>query len=220
MKKLLNIFIVFLILTCIGYAKNEEIKIIQKIEKKYNSIESIQAPFTQVYTAAGFTKGLKHEGKVFLQKGGKMRWKYTKPEKKDIISDGKTLWIYKEEDNDVISYDTFSEMRAASGLSFLWGEGKITSDFSYRYQGEVEKFHIFYLIPKKKLGETKSITIAVYRDDFLVHQVRILDNMGNENKIEFGKITLNKNFPNSLFVYKASTYKKAKNEKSRKNISE
>ena len=33
-------------------------------------------------------------GVVYLKKGGKLRWEYTQPTPQEIVSDGKTLWVY------------------------------------------------------------------------------------------------------------------------------
>ena len=35
---------------------------------------------------------------MWLKKPGRMRWDYEKPEKKLMVSDGSTLWVYEPED--------------------------------------------------------------------------------------------------------------------------
>ena len=57
-----------------------------------------------------------------------MRWDYAKPEKKLMVSDGATLWVYEPEDEQAYKQDLKGNALPAQ-VSFLLGEGKLDKEF-------------------------------------------------------------------------------------------
>src|SRR5262249_31429251 len=77
---------------------------VDRIQKFYESTRDLHAHFDQEQSSpvAGTKKA---SGEVWLKKPGKMRWEYSRPEKKLMLADGKMLWVYEPEDEQAFKHD-------------------------------------------------------------------------------------------------------------------
>ena len=66
--------------------------IVQQFESSYRGVRTLKAAFTQESSAWGRIRT--ESGVMYLQRGGKMRWEYQKPEPKLFVSDGKNVLLY------------------------------------------------------------------------------------------------------------------------------
>jgi outer membrane lipoprotein carrier protein len=62
------------------------------IDARYNSMKSLRAEFTEVYSGGGMRRS--ESGTLWIKKPGKMRWDYSAPQKKIFVTDGATAWFY------------------------------------------------------------------------------------------------------------------------------
>ncbi|MGO9274749.1 MAG: outer membrane lipoprotein chaperone LolA [Terriglobia bacterium] len=69
------------------------------IDARYRGLRTLRAEFTQTYTWSGAPRV--ESGSASFARGGLMRWTYTDPRDKLVVSDGKTLWLYIPEDKQV-----------------------------------------------------------------------------------------------------------------------
>lgn len=65
---------------------------VRQFESSYHDVRTLRASFTQEYSAWNHTRV--ESGEMYLQRGGKMRWEYQKPEAKLFLSDGKNVLLY------------------------------------------------------------------------------------------------------------------------------
>ena len=66
--------------------------IAERVDRYYNSLQSLKADFTESYRGAGMQRS--ESGTLWLKQPGRMRWEYRAPAEKLFISDGKTAWFY------------------------------------------------------------------------------------------------------------------------------
>jgi len=70
---------------------------VRQFESSYHSVRPLRASFTQEYSAWNHTRV--ESGEMYLERGGKMRWEYRKPEEKLFLSDGKNVLLYVPSEN-------------------------------------------------------------------------------------------------------------------------
>src|SRR5690242_8106430 len=68
-----------------------------RMQKFYEATTSLHARFEQELTT-GLGAQRKAAGDVWLKKPGRMRWEYERPERKLMVADGTSLWVYEPED--------------------------------------------------------------------------------------------------------------------------
>ena len=64
----------------------------RELQARYQSIRDFSADFVQSYRAGVLKTQSQERGTVAIKKPGKMRWTYTKPERKELVSDGVKLY--------------------------------------------------------------------------------------------------------------------------------
>ena len=89
--------------------------VVARVQKYYDSTKDLRAKFEQQIESASRAPS-KASGEVWLKKPGKMRWDYAKPEKKLMVSDGATLWVYEPEDEQAYKQDLKGNDAAGAGL--------------------------------------------------------------------------------------------------------
>src|SRR6185295_7605578 len=102
-------------------------ELVAAVQRYYDGAKDLHARFDQQLTTSMGTKK-KASGELWLKKPGRMRWDYQKPEKKLMVADGTTLWVYEPEDEQAFKQDLRSSTLPLS-VSFLVGQGKLADEF-------------------------------------------------------------------------------------------
>src|SRR5579875_1730451 len=101
---------------------------IHQFEAHYRDVRTLQADFAQTSFAWG--KSQTESGKVYLARGGKMRWIYDKPEEKIFLSDGKQLFLYVPSEKQLTISSTRDIEDARVPLSLLVSHLELSRAFS------------------------------------------------------------------------------------------
>ncbi len=109
-----------------GDAKLDDL--LHGVEARYNRAKTLQVLFREEYTPPGKTKRAE-SGILMLRKPARMRWDYSQPPGKLMVSDGKMLYIYTPADNKVqpIKLSESEDMRVP--LAFLLGRLNFDKEF-------------------------------------------------------------------------------------------
>ena len=111
-------------------------KLLNGVEARYNKTKTLQVLFKEDYTPLGHSK-LTESGILMLRKPLRMRWDYSQPPGKLVMSDGKILWIYTPSESRVekVKLQESDDMRAP--LAFLLGKLHFEKEFR-NLQGKAE----------------------------------------------------------------------------------
>jgi outer membrane lipoprotein carrier protein len=152
-------------------------------------------------------------GEVVLAKPGKMRWTYREPEPSLVISDGKILWLYSPNEKEAQRLPVTEGYLTGAALEFLLGDGKLLESFDVTSnacpfhpvadeagrQTPPETIEL-ELKPREptsyeKLGITARPTTGE------VVATRVVDLFGNETRIAFQHIELNRDPAPETFAF-------------------
>ena len=85
---------------------------------RYNRAKTLQVLFQEDYTPRG--KGrLTDRGILMLRKPGRMRWDYSQPPGKLVVSDNKTLWVTSIPNNAVYAYDVATLKNTGNAVALV-----------------------------------------------------------------------------------------------------
>ena len=103
-------------------------KLLKEVESRYNRAVTLQLTFQEIYTFQGRPR-TPERGELLLRKPGRMRWQYTKPIGKLLVSDGKDIFYYNAQTNraERMRVKEAEDMRAP--LAFLVGRLDFNRDF-------------------------------------------------------------------------------------------
>jgi outer membrane lipoprotein carrier protein len=155
-----------LLLPRVQAAEPEINRVLKNIEKRYNSVKTLEAGFAETYKLQGRSRT--ETGVLYLRKPARMRWEYRDPAGKLFISDGKDAYFYTPDNNraEKIKLKESEDLRAP--LAFLLGK----LDFSREFQ----KFTM------KAEGDKTWITALPKKDDVPYREVQFLTS--SDSRIE------------------------------------
>ena len=166
---------------------DETAKIISGIETKYAQ-KSFSADFEQAsrLTALDVTEMAK--GKAWFSHPGKMKWAYESSDNHEIITNGKKLWIYRPEENQVMTGDAAPFFQSGSGGAFLADIRKIREGFTIEPGNSGDNFAQLVLTPKKQTPELAKIRITVTLPGYEIPVVETENIYGDTTKFIFTNI--------------------------------
>jgi outer membrane lipoprotein carrier protein len=98
----------------------------------------------------------------------KFHWQYDQPTTQEIVSNGKTLWVYLPENNQVIQSDIelVNQSQQNDPMTFLTGLGNLSRDFSISWavpNYDAEKNYVLELTPRRVSSLINKLLIVVDR---------------------------------------------------------
>jgi outer membrane lipoprotein carrier protein len=102
--------------------------IADKVDQRYNHLQTLEAQFSETYSGAGMTRT--ESGTLTLKKPGRMRWDYDQPRPKMFLTDGQTAWFYVPGERQVrrALVKQLDDLR--SPLRYLLGKTKLEKEFT------------------------------------------------------------------------------------------
>lgn len=177
--------------------------IVEKIQNIYDNAVDYKADFYQESEMGTIKRIQKAVGVVYFKKKGKMYWEYKEPTQQKVISNGKKMWLYQPDINQVQEFNYNSLETNKAQNSFLNGIGKLSDEFEIEYSGQIIKGN-FLLDLKSKEKETtfKKIKMYVDTENFNIVKTITTDAYGNTNSITFENIKFNTGVDDDFFVFK------------------
>jgi len=176
-------------------------QIIEKLETRYNAAD-FSAHFSQESTLKALDITDTAAGKVWFKHPGMMRWEYERPEKYAIISDGKNLWIYRPEDNQVVIGDAMAYFGNGKGASFLSNFKLVQDAYTVSVANPAnDDQYTLKLVPKQKQMDLSAIFLNIEKESLDIKSVLTLNDYGDETRIEFSDLIFD-NLDASLFNFR------------------
>jgi outer membrane lipoprotein carrier protein len=179
--------------------------VVRGLEGAYGRITDLKADFNQNAFNKSLNQTIPAAGSVYLKKGGKLRWEYTQPTPQEIVSDGKTLWVYTPQLNQV-NVAPAPEALAGPAGSFLVGLGKLREHFGVRFMNPASPRDgdgnvVLDLTPKQPLPTLARLILSLDPKSWEVRRAVVYDQFENTVTMRFTKMALNSNLPDSLFTF-------------------
>ncbi|MGE0870389.1 MAG: outer membrane lipoprotein carrier protein LolA [Kofleriaceae bacterium] len=185
-------------------------QVVDEVQKFYASINQVTAGFRQSVTNNTFANTKTSDGKVYIQKPGKMRWDYVQNKngkityKKSFISNGSYLYVIEHDNMQVVQKNLQQDLMPVA-VTFLYGKGDLKNEFtpaldtsgSYGSKGEI----VLKLTPKKPSAQYKNLYLVVSPADYHVTQSIIVDSADNKNHFRFFTPDFTKPISDSTFQF-------------------
>ena len=190
-------------------------------------IEEFQASFSQESKIASVDRTQHGDGEVsfLFRPGGKnqdalvmFRWLYHRPVNQEIVSNGRSLWVYVPENNQIIKSEIsqINQSQEENPVTFLARLGNLSRDFKIRWaepSTDGNGNFLLLLEPRKSSQLIETIQIVVDRravsaysehqrtgDYFPIRATVVTDQNGNQTAIEFNDVQVNPGLPEEIFT--------------------
>jgi outer membrane lipoprotein carrier protein len=173
--------------------------IVDSLQKTYEATADFVADFRQETEVKTLNRNLKAWGKVSFKRPGKMFWQYEEPKGQFVLADGKYLYFYQPEQNQIIKSPLKNAFRSDIPLSFLLGIGNLKKDFNAALQATEQNQYILRLEPKGESGGFNEILVGVTKASSDISWVSVRDASGNLTTIRFSGMRKAVGLKDSLF---------------------
>jgi len=160
-----------------------------KLFEFYNNVKSMSASFTQTTLNNRFKVAEESIGKLTMQRPGKFRWDYTVPYEQIIVADGKKLWVY-DKDMEQITVKELDSVIGNTPALLLSGNGSLENNFEIiEIQNKSTGLDWVELFPKDKDSSFTSMRLAF--DAKYLKYMELVDGFGQTTQIKFTDIQNN-----------------------------
>ena len=160
----------------------------------FKKINTICGNFTQIITdQTGHTISTS-KGKFILQRPNHFRWEVLTPLKQLTIMNGKTVWLYQP-DLEQVTESPISEKIGQTPLAILSGSTKtLTEHYNVSKIGDT-----FILIPKTNTTEFHQVKLTIQQQKII--QMVLLDSFSQKTVLNFTDVILNAKVKPQFFVF-------------------
>lgn len=219
MKKtiILSFYILFLVLESSLLAQpahnwNSPSEVVKQVKKKFNDLNSYKANF-QIQTVSN-RKSKNMKGVCLYKKGGRIRYQFSDPSGDEIVSDGKTLYIYIARLNAVGKQDLTLNKSNKSGpiFSSFTDEGlsRIFRKYHYKFDSieqpqtsskDGRKYFVLNLEQREKIGGFETMLLYVDAETYFIQKAVASDGRGKETTVEFSNLEINPDLEDGQFNF-------------------
>jgi outer membrane lipoprotein carrier protein len=190
-------------LAAAGYGHAAERKtadsIVDSLQKNYDATVDFTADFRQETEVKALNRSLKAHGKLYFKRPGKMLWRYDEPKGQFVLADGKYLYFFQPEQNQIIKSPLKNAFRSDIPLSFLLGIGSLKKDFNATLKATEENQYVLQLQPKGESGGFSEILLGVGKNSPDILWASIRDASGNLTTIRFSSMSKGVGLKDNLF---------------------
>ena len=183
-----------------GAAENNNADaIVDKLQKNYDATADFVADFRQETEVKTLNRSLKSSGKLSFKRPGKMLWRYDQPKGQFVLADGKHLYFYQPEQNQVIKSPLKNAFRGDIPLSFLLGLGNLKKHFNATLKASEDNQYVLRLEPKGEAGGFTEILLGVNKTSYDIVWVSVRDAASNLTTVRFSAMRKGDGLKHSLF---------------------
>jgi len=175
-----------------------------KIQQRYNGIKDLQGDFVQTYEGGVLRTKTSEQGVVAIKRPGRMRFTYTKPEKKEFVSDGNRLYTYLVADKQVIVSPAPGPDQGDIPAMFLAGQSDLARDYTPTFTalpGAAPGLVTLKLVPKKRSDEYESLGIGVDPKSLQIQFLTAVDTQGGRSSFAFSNLKENRGLADKDFEF-------------------
>lgn len=151
-------------------------------------VHSLKADFTQVVMDPNLHKVKQSEGTLLIKRPNRFRWDYATPNKEIIVADGKRVWMYDVELQQV-TVKPLDGTLAASPAVLLSGSNDVGRNFKVLDLGSRDGLEWVGLKPKVKDTDFEDVRLGFKHGTVAVMELK--DALGNLTRITFSHVVRN-----------------------------
>ncbi len=189
----INLTVCLLLLSKAAFASG-----LDDLQRFYKEINSYSASFEQTVLDEKWKLLEASSGEFLIQRPGKFRWHYTVPSEQLIVGDGKQIWIYDVE-LEQITHRKSSDAISQTPAMLLSGKGDLNENFILEEARNRDGMEWVRMIPKNLDSGFTNIHIGFLKGKLKI--IEMQDSFGQSTQMRFSDIQENGNIPEKSFIF-------------------
>jgi outer membrane lipoprotein carrier protein len=172
---------------------------VARVEAYLATVNTLSADFSQVVRNRDGQIVDRASGKLSLSRPDRFRWDYQKPYLQTIVADGKQLWLY-DSDLEQVTVRALEQGLGSTPAMLLSGSGKVGDAFASAAVQRQGDWTWYRLVPKQQGSDFDQVSLAFDRKGELA-AMELRDKLGQTTVIEFGALRRNVALDQQLFRF-------------------
>ena len=186
-------------------AQNDPAALAAKVQQRYNRIRDFQGDFVQTYEGGVLRTKTTERGTLAIKRPGRLRFTYTKPERKEFVSDGVRLYTHLVADKQVIVSPAPSAEDGDVPAMFLAGRSDLARDYTPTFTplpGAASGLLTLKLVPRNSESEFESLGIGVDPKTLQIQFLTAVDKQGGRSSFTFTNLKENRGLSDKDFEFR------------------
>jgi outer membrane lipoprotein carrier protein len=170
-----------------------------RVEAWLKSVDSLTADFVQVVRSRDDQISSRVTGRLSLVRPDRFRWDYRDPYVQVIVADGRKLWLY-DADLEQVTVRPLEAGLGSTPAMLLSGAGSVGESFT---GGPVERdgeWTWCRLVPKQRGSDFESVSLGFNGRGVLV-AMQLVDKLGQRTELDFSDVAVNPKLDPELFRF-------------------
>ncbi len=179
--------------------------LVTKVQQRYHAIKDFQGDFVQTYEGGVLRTKTTERGTVAIKRPGRMRFTYTKPERKEFVSDGVRLYTHLVADKQVFVSPAPDPADGSIPALFLAGQSDLARDYVATFTalpGAAAGLVTLTLVPRKPHPDYDSLGIGVEPKTLQIQFLTALDKQGGRSSFSFTNLKENRGLADKDFEFR------------------
>ena len=164
----------------------------------FTGLLTMQADFDQQVVDGNKQLLQSSQGHMWIMRPGRFRWDYETPYKQQLVADGKHLWSYDEE-LEQVTVQPASEVLTSTPAMLLSGDKPLETVFSIEETSTTGSDQTVTLVPKT--DDSNVIRLQVHFSGKLLTHIDAEDSFGNTTIFSFSNLERNPKLDENLFTF-------------------
>lgn len=171
----------------------------QRLQDKLEHVQAFQANFTQRQLNSNGVLQQETQGEMVVKRPGLFYWRAIHPFEEILISDGKQLWFYDPELEQVTVQALEQQLSETPALLFSGEVSQLADTYEVDVVQLGEDSWQFRLLPKQPDTLFEELRLTFNKNTLV--QMHMLDSLGTRSSFEFSDIQVNAPVDLSLFQF-------------------
>lgn len=170
----------------------------QRLNKLLSNASTMSADFSQMTLSANGSSMQETTGNLALKRPGMFRWHTDAPAEQELVSDGKQIWLY-DPDLEQVTIQAMDQRLTHTPALLLSGDvSALQENFSIAWQDSGNVID-FTLTPK--VNDTLFDSLRLSFRDGVINDMQMSDAVGQRTNILFQDVQLNQSMDDSQFTF-------------------
>ena len=189
----------------LAQAPADPVTVAARVQQRYQALKDFQGDFVQTYEGGVLRTKTTERGTVSIKRPGRMRFVYTKPERKEFVSDGNRLYTYLVADKQVIVGPAPGPNDGTIPALFLAGQGDIARDYVPLFTplpGAAPGLLTLKLTPRKADPDYEWLGIGIDPKTAQIQYLVAADRQGGKSSFAFSNLKENRGLADKDFEFR------------------
>ena len=178
--------------------------VISRLQSRYDRLNDFSADFHHTYAGGLLSTTDTEHGIVHVKKPGRWRFNYSIPEEKSFISNGRSIFSYFPQDQQVIISQLPTSPGASTPALFLSGVGNLHRDFTTEALKPVDSDNTSLLLRLTPIADNANYEFLILTLDPETFDIKVMattDFQGGVSTYTFSNLKENPGLSDTVFEF-------------------